>query len=93
LVIARSAGDESVCLAAAAYFKNIVMDAWTIKTGRATPFLLGEDTKEACKQLLVPAVVETSGREKQKLRIVSIFNKGSKRSSSQRSGGGAEDDC
>lgn len=42
-------------------FKNIVLDAWSPKSGKVHAYLLSDDTKESCKALIVPTVVETTG--------------------------------
>ncbi len=74
LQIARSGVDESVCLSAAAFFKNIVLDFWSVKTGRAQAFVLSDETKEACKALIVPAVVESGGNERNSYQKNSFHN-------------------
>jgi cytochrome c551/c552 len=60
LSVARAGGDESTSLSAAAYFKNVVQDVWLEKPSRPQPFMLSDDTKNACKALIVPSIIESS---------------------------------
>ncbi len=62
LHVARAGPDENVAMSAAAYFKNVVGTVWLVKAGSPPPFLLSDETKEACKALIVPATIESSAK-------------------------------
>jgi hypothetical protein len=67
LQIARAGPDENVRMSAAAYFKNLVGNVWLEKASQPGQFLLSEETKEACRALLVPAAIESSAQVRKML--------------------------
>lgn len=69
--IASSQGDsfdDSVRMSAATYFKNVVFYCWTEKVTVQIPFLLSDAAKEVCKQMIVPATVNSNVRVRKVLQ-------------------------